>query len=319
MTIRDLAKTIMTNFSYGEGRISTPFNLAQVDDIIKCMIDIKETPEKFAFELNSTNLKALNMLDSNSRVLLLTGGLDSTIAYYRLVLEGKEALPVYVDFGQPYVIKELKAIEALKLPYFYFKEIVPVRYDGPWQHIIPARNLYLLALASELVVSEGEIWISSVAGETPEYGGDKSIAFYTQFEDLLYSEFGKIVHVKCMDEKTKSGWVAWFLNDCDISDLSYEDKVRILKTTVSCFSGSSKLNCGRCRACLRKWICLTYNGVECEDIFEVNPYHGASDLVQEYKDRMSKALAHQDFSYFTKDRCIETLSVFERFEDKLIS
>jgi len=320
MKVRNFAKTIMTNFSYGVQEISTDIDLDQASEILNCMIDIKEKPEGFVPKLNTMDLKSLGLNERADFVLLLTGGLDSTLAYFRLLDEGyKSIFPIYVDFGHPYAEKEIKALHKLKIDFFYYKEIVPVRYDGPWEHIIPARNLYLLGIASEIARDGGEIWISSVAGETPEYGGDKSLTFYKQAHDLIKTTSGKDISIKCMNERTKSGWVSWFLNECLMDELTYEDKVGILKTTVSCFSGHSHLNCGKCRACLRKWICLTYNDVDCDDMFEVHPYHGAGELVQEYKDRMSVALQNSDFSYFTKNRCKETLSVFKRFEDGLLS
>jgi len=318
--IRTFARDIMTNFSYGIEEIGTSLDLEASKSLIDCMIDIKEKPENFKPKLNTLNLDYFGLKGKQTTVLLLTGGLDSTIAYYRLLEEGYEnVLPVYVDFGQPYAKKELKALDALNLPYFYFKDAIPVWYDGPWEHIIPARNLYFLALASEMLVDGGEVWISSVAGETPNYGGDKSLAFYTQFEELVANTTDKTIIVRCMNEYTKSGWVKWFLEKALLDNLSREEKIYILKTTVSCFTGHGHLNCGKCRACLRKWISLARNDIACEEIFEVHPYHGANALVEEYKNRIHEALTNEDFSYFTKDRCHDTLSVFKKFEQNLES
>ena len=50
-------------------------------------------------------------------VVLLSGGMDSTLAFLIAKARGENVLGLFVDLGQPYANKERKAIESLKKAY----------------------------------------------------------------------------------------------------------------------------------------------------------------------------------------------------------
>ena len=283
--------------------IPTSVDTGIIQRLVDCLLGIKEAPKNYKpIVIASKN-------QTHDAVILTTGGLDSTIAWFYAESKGyQNPKALYVDFGQEYAWKELNALDSIGIK----AEVIEYRLKfSTWDHIIPARNMLLLTLASEYIDSRGDIWLSSVSGETPETGGDKSLEFYYLMQELFRLYENKRIRILTLKQYTKAQWIEWFMEK--YPDLDKEEKIRILQNTISCFS-KSDLHCGKCRACLRKWISFVNAGIPTEGMFAVHPYKGCNDLVQEYKQRIKEALDKQDFSYFSPERCKQTLKAFEMYE-----
>lgn len=264
-----------------------------LQEFINNMIDIKEKPPDYQLKIFTP--------EEHKEVVLVSGGLDSTITYFLRKKENENVLPLFIDIGASYNAKELMALHDLGIVF----RLRTMLLTGKWEHIIPGRNLTLLAIASSHVENQGTIWLSSVSGETPDRGGDKSFLFYRHVEKLILFYTGKIIYIKTLGDKTKADWIKHFV--LNGPGTVVENEI-ILKKTISCFSGIED-HCGCCRACVRKWIAFEYNKINIMDCFDTHPAIGGAEFIIEYIAKMEKAIKEEDFSYYTKDRCLQTLSV----------
>jgi len=306
--LRGLAQTLINNLCLGRDEISVPrwVDLSEVQSFVDNMINIKERPEGY--------YPRVRYKEQFDIVVLVSGGLDSTIAYFLT----KKKYPnlrvgaIYVKLGEAcsYSEKELEALEQIGIPYVLEEVFVP-KPSLEWEHIVPSRNFLLLVIASEYLRQEGRIIFSSVSGEVPREGGDKSLRFYSQAKRLLERVEGKQVVIETLKDHTKAEWIEIIL---DMYSDEREEMIEKLKQTVSCFSTSQK-HCGTCRACFRRFVAFETAGIDVSDMFEVHPMIGCRRFVQEYKKRMGEALERNDFSYFTKERCIQTLQVIRKWEE----
>jgi 7-cyano-7-deazaguanine synthase in queuosine biosynthesis len=270
-----------------------------VSPLVDVMLDFPEKPSNF-------NLKVIRP-KLYEKVILVSGGADSSIMW-ELNKKIDSKLAIYVNLGHQYVAKELEALE--KFGINYLKLDYPLSFGPMWNHIIPTRNFLLIALAEEYVKHEGEIWLGAVQGESSPDKGDKSDLFFRMVEELIWRTKHKKVTIKTLKGKTKNDWLKWYLETVG------DDKIL---HTITCFEGGEQA-CGRCQACLRKWISLKYCNISEEFIdnyFKVNPYYGAKEAVEKYKTNMARALELNDFGHYSKDRCEQDLKVILDFEEKV--
>lgn len=307
--ISEIARRVASSMATQQEQLIIKHFPTFMQSLIDCMLSIDECPRHYKLLLSEDSREYQS-------VVLVSGGLDSTIAYFLKSQQvGEEnVLPLFVNLGeaQPYFPKEVKALDALGIPYVLVHE--PLLTET-WDHIIPARNLVLLAAASEFVMDGGEICISSVSGETPEYGGDKSLRFYELVHQAIKHYDAKDIKIVNSASRTKTGWVKYFLG-LTTSEIERCKRVELLKKTVSCFSADSG-HCGECRACFRRWITFENSGIDTSNVFTVHPYTGGKQLVEESKQNMTMALQNQDFSYYSEDRCKETLNIIYAYERQL--
>lgn len=251
-----------------------------------------------------------NMYPVAKDVYLLSGGMDSSILW---LLEGKNnpnAIAVFTIYGQRYWFKELKSVisvtkdsEEKLITYNY-----PWYFKGDWKHIIPARNLLLLSLATKHISLEGNIHFAALNGESSEEIGDKSKVFFDTFVQVAGSLEGKTVNIVDCKQYTKNQLLRRFLDE--------GGEPEVIVNTITCFSSDSDKGCGKCQACARKWIALKYNNIDptlVDAAFMVDPALGANAYLQAYKFKMNDALLNEDFSHYSKQRCIEDLSVIEKY------
>lgn len=233
----------------------------------------------------------------------VTGGLDSTVLYFRH--RGKDCQTFYVDYGQPYVVVEELALHDLGIPYARLES--GLAHDGPyWKHIVPGRNFYLLSRIVDELPHGGRIMFGTVDGEMPGFGGDKSVRFF----ELLNSLFARLpVPVRVenpLSDETKTDLVKWWLE----RNLGVE----LLEKTHSCFSGSRHgtpgvHHCGACQACLRKWIAFYNNGLKLKTIGDVRV--GCAEYITKYRTLMTAALEKSDYKHYSQKRCIQDLAALK--------
>jgi 7-cyano-7-deazaguanine synthase in queuosine biosynthesis len=241
-------------------------------------------------------------------VVLVSGGLDSTIAYEYVMRDRRVpgadpgVVALHVDLGHNYAEREKRAlqeagIEARIVNLSQWANLIGRR---SWKHIIPGRNLLFLAVAADHLLGHGEIWLASLEGEMPDRGGDKSYRFLELARRWIRLNTGQELVISTLDKGTKADWIAWWIEQ------GYA--LHRLRKTVTCFSGTDK-HCGRCQACLRRYVAFAYNDIDIAEDFEVHPMQGGKQFVDKYRGLMSRALEVSDFSRYSRRRCEQTLSV----------
>ena len=179
----------------------------------------------------------------SDKVLLVSGGVDSFVAFHKLRMGGKEPLCVFVNYGQLYYEMEFEAVRAL------YGRVTEVKVDGlPKLGVdvhVPARNLMFATIgvrfASEVVI----------AGVGDEICSDKSVSEFRNMSRILSKHCGFSVKVSSpLWGYTKESAVAEYL--------VRGGDVELLRKTVSCYSAEL---CGDCEACFRRAIALACNGV----------------------------------------------------------
>jgi hypothetical protein len=162
----------------------------------------------------------------------------------------------------------------------------------------------LLALAEQLCLHEGEIWIGAVQGETEVDKGDKSELFFRLFEELVWRIKHKKIYIKDLKDKTKNEWLKMYLD---------ETKDKSILNTITCFRGGA-VACGQCQGCLRKWISMKFCGLDVNGFFKINPYEGCKKYVDKYKKSMQRALDNKDFFHYSESRCQQDLLVLNNYK-----
>lgn len=209
----------------------------------------------------------------NKQVLLYSGGMDSFITAHAYPL----AELLYIDTGARYADKELEAIMSMQAPH-HRAVIVDRRLSladlERDDAIVPARNLLLLTIATYY---GNDILLAATAGDSST---DKDHVFADKAADLLthiysshhFPDFGKVTVRLPYKEKSKGQMVAEYLR-------TGGDPVALAKT-VSCYH-PKKIHCGRCKACIRKWVALKYHGLHEITPWDQNPmnYEGWDDIV----------------------------------------
>lgn len=238
--------------------------------------------------------------ESPDTIALVTGGLDSSAMYFMALANGEKPRPMYFNLGQAYAQKEVAALARMGIKVSIANHaLMGVNPHQYWKHIIPARNLLLFARAAQYLPDGGVILFGVTAGETPNHGGDKSIRFLRQAHSLLASQVPSVALNCPIAGYTKTALVRWWLQHQDVD---------LLRHTVTCFSAEEG-HCGACQACLRKWIAYANNGLELKTKVPVKV--GCREYVEKYRRLMHNALEEEDFSRYSRARCLETLGAIK--------
>ncbi len=193
-------------------------------------------------------------MDVRKRIILVSGGVDSTIAwdlYDRFPLEGEEweNIPVFIDYGQPYARTELATVvDMFKLDLDIIKVpiIEPHDKDNPF---VPARNLTLASLVASRY-NPDEIVMAGLKDDMVVDKNPKAFemmsGILSQFSDkimMVVSPFWHLTKGQVVEEFLKSGG----------------DR-ELLKKTFSCYSDGIE-HCNDCPACFRRFVSLESNGI----------------------------------------------------------
>lgn len=234
--------------------------------------------------------------------IMMSGGLDSFISYYFAKIEGYEPIPIWVDIGQPYKLKELNSLARFD---FETKKIVcnVLREEfgnlptvESW--IIPGRNLLFATIGA---MFGDKVWICALMGEQHEFAKehDKSLRFYKDTSRLLTYVFNiarpETVVETPFRSMNKTDIVAWALDH----GITKEQ----LKSTSSCYDGK-KGNCGKCGTCFKRWLAFKNNGID--ETYESNPWE--NEYARRTSIDMDEASEKNDFSHYDLPRVIATMS-----------
>lgn len=255
---------------------------------------------KYMFEpVHSLNLN--DYIHDKPVSVLLSGGLDSVIAYYMSEHLGNDTTAISVDVGQPYLHKERASLASLNIPHTEVSanliSLLPPREDGDW--IIPGRNLLLVLLAS---MKSPVVWLSALSTEMHPYARerDKSVAFYQKATELLTyvmnCEHESVKVMSPFEKLSKSQMVYLALEILDIPK-------ETLLATSSCYDGEDK-SCGMCGTCFKRWIALANNGLS--ESYSNDPW--LSPYAQKSTLGIIEAIKSRDYSHYTFDRCVETIN-----------
>ena len=197
------------------------------------------------------------MLQKYDKILLLSGGIDSMVAWYSL---GKPPA-VYFDMKHAYAQTEIDFVKRLNPDIIIDKTLNLADQEQP-DAFIPMRNMYLCMSASKYAP---EIFLGGVLEDRVEDNTDK--AFF-DFERMIDRYGRRDVKVKSpFREMMKWEVIAWYIGAGHDTSNLYD--------AVACYSGVPY--CGRCRSCFRKWTAFKKNGLPL-DFYQQH-------LKQEYYDK----------------------------------
>jgi len=174
-------------------------------------------------------------------ILLVSGGLDSFISWKVL----DEPPVLFIDYGQPYLEKELKAIKLL-YPERHEIKIPNLPPLGKQIHV-PARNLLFATIA---VRFSNRIFLGGVKDELCS---DKSPSAFQSMSNILTRHSNYQVTVDSPIWRfTKAEAVAHYQNKGFPAE-------RLLGT-ISCYSPGEE-PCNNCESCFRRFVALASNGI----------------------------------------------------------
>ena len=261
-------------------------------EIAKEVFNIPERPKKY---------KLKRMKSETERAILVTGGLDSSVMYFKLKKKYKNLRAFYIDIGQPYYDKEIEALDNLGIKYERIDDWGIANIKKYWKHIIPARNFYFFCLVAERIRG-GIIYFGAINGEMPYEGGDKSYEFLNLVSDLFYGLPYPVTIEVPLANMTKTDLVGWWKRNLLIKKLHY---------TNSCFDKESG-HCGACQSCLRKSIAFINNGLKLKTNKPV--IENTQEYIKKYKFLMNKRLKERDFSKYSERRCKQDLMGIRKLE-----
>lgn len=186
-------------------------------------------------------------------VVPVSGGLDSLTCMAMAVRGGLDIQPVYIDTGAPYSAAEIDRAHELVARVAPAARLevmsVKVAYQTLGGYIDLGRNALLGWMLAERIARYerwGEVWFGNVGDwqESPVRGGDKSHRFFGTFQHVLSGSGFDVRIVNPLIGHTKVDLVHWW---------AQRGLVELAASSFSCY-GTGPSQCGRCRACFKRWV-----------------------------------------------------------------
>jgi len=206
-----------------------------------------------------------------SRILLWSGGLDSTISWFYL----EKPKTVFVNLGHKYHAQEYFTCKALakrlKMDFVLDKRLYLGDHEAPDAYI-PMRNLFLAMVG---VLYGDEVYLVFQRGEqgipdrSPEFlkFASKMLSFLNGRKVVVDSPFLRM---------TKADMIKWYIDEGHPLDVLYK--------TYSCFAKDMfESPCGECPACFRRWIAFAYNDLPLIFKRDIKEWPGIQEYVEKIK------------------------------------
>ena len=244
-------------------------------------------------------------------IVLTSGGLDSFIARYFAKGRGfRNVRSLWIDIGQPYREKELRAINRFPFPVEILEclTVDPQFGNVPTidQQIIPGRNLLFAVIAAS--IGADRIWLGALDGETHAFARerDKSPEFFHLASGLLTYIFKvrspQVVIETPFLNMSKAEIVTWGLQNGITTDQ--------MRSTSTCYHPEHE-RCGQCGACYKRWIAFTLN--EIDEDYKYNPW------ISEYARKTMRGIMDDvyvgKYSHYSRKRVKETFEALRRVKE----
>ena len=184
-----------------------------------------------------------------SSVVLLSGGLDSSVLLAKLVAEKRRVLALGVDYGQRHA-REIDAARAVCAHYganALTDKSVPVS-EGAYSEagmkttVVPARNLLLVSIAASWAIAEKCETVAYAA-----HGGDHAI--YPDCREEFAEKLDAVLRVADWNpQRLERPFVG--MSKTEIVALGAKLGVPF-GLTWSCYNGGEK-HCGKCATCIER-------------------------------------------------------------------
>lgn len=223
------------------------------------------------------------MKKKNQVVLLVSGGMDSFIAYHYLQKDNYDITPLFIDYKGRYTDKEFIVVNKLFPNVTLDQSINLGNSEIGDKAFIKNRNAYFALIASKY----GKF--ICMAGLKDDNVGDKSPEAFIRMGSLLSEMNGEEYNVfSPFWQMTKEDILVWYLKH-NLS-LNREDRLKgfddLVKTT-SCYH-STELFCGECPSCFRKYCVFLMCGI--------------SNLIPPFTNKVLAKTYLQTVSLYTEDR-----------------
>lgn len=242
-------------------------------------------------------------------VIMWSGGMDTTIAYwYAQKVYGfseDDILMLYVNYGQPYSWKELRAVDWFRRNNLV-KNIRIVNVDllrkeyknipTIDKQVVDGRNLLLAYFGAYW--SEHLVWIGALDGEMHKYMKDKNDVFFAMASDILSYVMDRWIVVDTpFDKMSKSEVLKWFIENVNNAE-------EMVNHTYTCYH-PNELACGKCSACFKRWVAYENAGLDWRKYWKIEPWESkeAKKLIEKYRVAYEK----KDFSHYSEKRIRETV------------
>ena len=187
-------------------------------------------------------------------VLLLSGGLDSSVLFRILSKQNIKILPLFIDYEQRNKVQELRSARYISKLHNcnltrikvgpLFKDSLLIKGSSSQSAFLPHRNLLFLVLGAIYAFNNkcNAIAIALHAGSNYP---DSCESFVQQATKCIEESIGKqvIIHAPFID-----------ITKTDIAYLAYLTKLPVDKT-YSCYLGGS-IHCHECSACVQRFDSL---------------------------------------------------------------
>ncbi len=227
------------------------------------------------------------------RVILVSGGIDSTIAwhFYSTMRQADENIPVFIAYDQEYMKEERAALLQLDIPNV---QEMRIDIDPGLDVFVPARNLtFASAVASAYDPDE-----IVIAGLRDDVVVDKTPEAFTEMSNII-SKFSKkqIKVISPFWGKSKGEIVGEFLQWHKSADL-------IIRECFSCYSPVDHWHCGNCPACFRRYVAMVTNGIPAD--------FDNKALIIEYLDKIHRYDSDRQSRIFTAAKMgFQSLEAFD--------
>ena len=251
----------------------------KLEDFINFLLNHKGfAPINYNIRLNFLKGKKLKLDRSlkNRKIVLTSGGIDSTAAIFHYLDIGVKPLLISLDFGQINNQAEQKVIKSIVKKLGLELIVVKINIEKEvvngwkeWSYIVPARNLLIAAIAADLcnhLCLSGTIAMVATSEEVNDKcpGPDKSPRFYSFCTNFFSKEYNrKLKLLTPFARKTKAEMLS-------IWRTKWQAKYGISPyETTTCYSGEE---CGECNSCFKRSLALLAAGFNLDPKIKSNPF-----------------------------------------------